>query len=115
MRRISPLLLLTACAPTWQDMEPDQVCSDVGFAISARTMECTGDPDLAAARDAALNRDYRCQVRSVEDVPIDRYYHCPIAVYDLGCKAVERNGDDLDLWLEASWVCDVILTPKGAE
>lgn len=109
-RRCWSLLLFVAagCADTWEPMAPSQVCDDVGFAIASRTMECTGDAALAAARSEAFDQAYRCRVQGLEE-PIDRYYHCPVSVYGLSCADVEAFGDDLSAWLTASSVCGVIL------
>jgi len=112
MRRLLPLLV-AGCASTWEEMPVRQVCDDVGFAVAARTMACTGDADLAQRREEDLLASYDCTVVSLDE-PIDRYYHCPVAVQALTCPEVRAAGDDLASWLDASWVCGHILEPLDA-
>lgn len=109
MRRTLALIPLVAgCDQPWLDMEPDRVCDDVGFAIAARTFECLDDEELAQDRFDAFERAYACRVRSLDE-PIDRYYHCPVEVNAIDCPSVRKFGGDLDLWLQRSSVCAVIL------
>ena len=58
MRRNLPLLAV-GCA-SLHALPKDQPCVEAGYAISARTFECTGDADLANARYLAFEREYDC-------------------------------------------------------
>lgn len=53
------IALLTACS-NLQPMDPDQPCREAGFAIAARTEQCTGDPELANARFEQFADEYVC-------------------------------------------------------
>lgn len=115
------LLLLAGCT----NLEPVSgtlPCEEVGYAISRRTYECTGDTELANARYEAFVDTYTC--RSIDwelgkqdtDLPntvgpkgqLD-YFHCAFAVGELACELVEAYGDDLDLWLDSSEACPLVI------
>lgn len=111
MRRVALALLGTACAAL-RDLPPDQPCLEAGWAIAARTEECTGDSALAAARFERFERAYAC-VPSGPLHPDPRVddrdlFHCGFAIRNLPCELAVAYGDDLDAWLAASPVCAVV-------
>jgi len=108
------LLLLLACGEPFLDMETDQVCKDAAYAVSALTFDCRDDEELALARFEQFERQFRCLVRDIEVEPIERYYHCPVAIGALTCDDEARIGDDLAQYLDASPACPLILAPSGA-
>jgi hypothetical protein len=110
--RVWLVAVASACDQPWLEMEPGRVCDDVGYAISARTFECLDDEAEAQRRFDGLREAYDCLVDSLEE-PIDRYYHCPVAINAMTCAEVRRAGDDLSAWLDASASCAVILAPVG--
>lgn len=107
------ILLLAACAST---LEPDDFCTEAGFAIAARTQDCTGDIALAEARYEAFAEAYTCVEVDPSDtagvvLPED-LYACPLAIRNLPCELVAEYGDDLDRWLTASPVCQLLVEPR---
>ena len=108
---LSLLGVTLGCGEVWEPMAPDQVCTEVGYAISNRTYACLNDEDLARKRFKAFKRQYGCQIDSL-DAPIEYLYRCPISVKATPCSDVRAFGDDLDLWLPES--CELVLeTPDG--
>lgn len=117
------LLALSACV---YELVPDaRICEDVGYAISARTLECTGDEALAVERHEQWEADAACLL-SDEDPPednpdgilpmvesdygaesqrLERLYGCVQAISELDCAAVEQRGDELGWWLRADPSC----------
>ena len=109
--RFGALLGVLGCGEVWEPMAPDQVCKEVGYAISNRTYACLNDEDLARKRYKAFEKQYGCQIDSL-DAPIEYLYRCPISVKATPCSDVRAFGDDLDLWLPTS--CELVLeTPDG--
>ncbi len=109
-------------------LPPDAPCVDAGYAISRRTFECTGDPDLANARFERYRREYDClepppapnpdlaftQIDSGHTAVVvapEDLYHCSFAISLLACELVESYGDDLDQWLASSDACAWVAAP----
>lgn len=101
------LAALLACAI--EDAKPEEVCNDVGYSIASRTLDCTGDTELANRRYERYSKRYECLVRRPDREPIDEYYRCVVHVGSLSCADVKRFGDDLDRWLDGSPACPAFL------
>lgn len=95
---------LSACGVV--RLPPGQVCDEVGFAISRRTWQCTGDEALAAERWDAFQDDATCYDVDAEVDEADNYLACATAIEAMSCEEVEAAGDDLSAWLAASPVCE---------
>lgn len=106
-------LALLACGKISEEFPADQVCRDVGYAISARTFECEADTALAEKRFEQFSSQYQCLVREVERTPIDVYYHCPAQITATTCEQVEAYGDDLLPYLLLSPTCRQFLAGPG--
>lgn len=106
-------LICLRCDKPYREFETDQVCRDVGYAISARTLDCSGDEKLAQERYASFEAAYTCRVSSLEFEPIDVYYHCVYQISEAGCDEAERYGNDLIAWLSLSPACAQFLSGPG--
>lgn len=109
------LLWLAACATT---MEADDFCQEVGYAIAARTQECTGDGDLAEARYEAFEAAYTCVEVDPDDtagpdgVRPEDLFACPLAIRNVACELADTWDDDLDAWLDASPMCALLVEER---
>ena len=112
---LAAALSLLACADPYESFPADQVCRDVGYAISARTFECLADSDLASRRYDEFRRDYQCLVTDVATSPIDVYYHCVAQITATTCDQVTTFGDDLTPYLLLSPTCAQFLAGPGLE
>lgn len=121
--RSGPLLLVLCtavvtalgCDKPYREFPKDQVCRDVGYAISARTFECTDDPELAEARFDAFLEQYTCGVQSLQYDPIDVWYHCVAKINEVGCDNVTTWKEDLSQYLLQSPTCRDFLTGPGLD
>lgn len=66
LRILLPLLLLGGCDPI-DPMPPDLPCREAGYAIAARTAECTGDAQLGQERYDAYRAEFECIEWSPDD------------------------------------------------
>ena len=130
------IVLCAACAaaagcPSLHALPPEQACLEAGYAISARTFDCTGDPELANERYLAFERRYDCvpppewhvegtvttfiagDTGQLPFAPPDAF-HCSYAIRQLPCELVETYGADLDRWLAASNACAWVVEPAGS-
>ena len=116
------LSMLTACT-NLEPVSPDAPCDEVGFAISRRTFECTGDHDLSNARYQAFTREYECipvewELEDDDGIPgVDpqgqlNYFDCAFTIGELACELVDEYGDDLPLWMESSTACPLVVERK---
>lgn len=116
-------LLLSCWGDTIEPVDGKLPCQDTAVAISRRTLECTGDTELAADRYDLFFEEYRCLevdfttelheawYDNLEEAPGD-WFHCSWAVGELACELTETYGDDLEQWLDASPVCGAIMEGK---
>lgn len=103
-------LALIGCA---HELPPEQPCLEVGYAIAARTEECTGDVDLAVSREEAFDAAYACTPPPLDAPEQENHlYTCALTVRNLACELALEHGDDLDAWLASSPVCRTILVPR---
>jgi hypothetical protein len=101
---------LVGCAHALPEEQP---CLEVGTALGSRTEQCTGDQDLALARIEAFEEAYACELP--EGIPAEHQadlYECALIVRNLACELVLEYGDDLDLWLQSSPTCGLILVSR---
>ncbi len=113
MMRALPLLLLAGCLERLE-LPPETACIEAGYAIGARTEECTGDSELGAERIEQYEADYTCVN---PDLIAPEYelglFECGLVMRNLACELVTEYGDDLDLWLRSSDACAAITDPVG--
>lgn len=130
MRRVVALLMGAGC-PSLHALPKEQPCIEAGYAISARTFQCTDDAELANARYLLFERSYDCvplpewhveggpegtriegDTGALPMSPPDAF-HCAFEIRQLPCELVEDYGDDLALWLSSSDACAWVTTPAG--
>jgi hypothetical protein len=108
VKRLVPIALV-ACA---HELPAEQACLEVGYAIASRTEACTGDVDVAVARQEAFTAAYACDLPPLASPEQENHlYTCALTVRNLACELALEHGDDLDAWLASSPVCDRILDP----
>lgn len=121
-RPLAALVLLVACAPI-TTMPPDLPCREAGYAIAARTAQCTGDAALGEARYAAFREAYTCIEWSPDDPQLtdtgalthaEDLFSCAFTLRNLPCELVEELGDDLDAWLALDPGCTWVVEPAAA-
>jgi hypothetical protein len=88
-------LLLSACV--------DVSCEDVLRAVEIRTLECTGDGELATARARRLQDEVACADEDAGKAIVTPA--CPKDVLDVPCEDVEDIGDEPRGWLDAAPRC----------
>jgi hypothetical protein len=95
---LAPAIMLGACGEP-VELEGQDLCDEVGYAIANRTFQCENDPELGNRRYEQFQRDYRCQEKVAFEESRDGSI-CPID--ELTCDEVKENGQDLEWWLGAS-------------
>ena len=119
------LLLLLQLSCLYKLVPDTRICEDVGYAISARTLDCLDDEVLAAERYEEWGERSVCLL-DAEDPPADnpdgilpmvesdygaeqdrinRLYGCVQAIDALPCEGVALRGDTLSWWLQADPAC----------
>jgi hypothetical protein len=110
------LWLLWACVPI-ETLPGDSPCLEAGYAISRRTLDCEGDPNLANARFEQFRREYDCREIDWQELPDDVFggdlFHCAMSMGELACELVLDYGDDLESWLSSSNACDCVVRPAA--
>lgn len=111
------LLTVLGCI-TLRPLEPDAPCREVGFAISRRTFDCTGDEALANERYERFEDELRCVPVDYEGIDTDQssqadWFGCSFAIGQLACPLVLEYGDDLQQWLTASEACELVVEPAS--
>lgn len=107
------LLAATRCAEVQQASGQD-ICDEAGFAVSNRTLACSGDQGLSNARYEKLRADYLCtaaEPTSDRDAQVD----CPRSLLALSCDQVNAAGDDLDRWLRDIVPCSTLFARKDGK
>ena len=125
MTRLLPLLALSACY-NLTPVDAGAPCAEVGYAISRRTFECTGDDGLANQRYRDFKDAYACRELDWDfssdtayiyaEIPgeASRYFHCSFTIGELPCELVEAYGDDFEQWLTASVACPLVVEASGS-
>lgn len=113
MSRLIPVFFLVGCLERLE-LPPETACIEAGYAIGARTEECTGDSELGAARIEAFEAEYDCVNPTLAN-PSDEVglFECGLVMRNLACELVTEYGDDLDQWLRSSDACGAITDPVG--
>ena len=116
MRAILSVVLAVGCARVIDD---DQPCAEARIAMAARLEECTGDSEAASALLDKATEETECQwpdgdPRLDTAVPGVQtgVYECAFVLRNLACEIAEANGQDVDAWLAASPVCQILLVPR---
>lgn len=97
------------CNPL-SELPPGRVCDEVGYAISNRTVNCTGDQKLAVSRYERFKKEYTCRAGPNTEEPVRSFYTCPANIMKLTCDQVLAFGDDLEQWLLVDEVCGEFLS-----
>lgn len=93
MGALTALAGLAACK-NYVDVKPEDICDDVGFAISSRTFSCENDGNRANARYHLFRDTVSCNVNK-ENMSFD----CSVAIESLTCEQTAPYGDDFTQWL----------------
>lgn len=115
------LSALGGCAPI-KPMEPDLPCREAGYAIAARTAECTGDGELAQARYEQFRKEFECIEWKGDDPRFDEtggpeaedLFSCAFTIRNLPCETVKELGGDLSAWLATDPGCSWVVKGGGA-
>ncbi|MCA9492323.1 MAG: hypothetical protein KC621_20460 [Myxococcales bacterium] len=107
MFRLTPVLLL-GCIEQIREIEPQEACDAVGYAVASRTLACTEDEALAVARYEAVE-GLDCVVAYSELGHVDDQFDCAAAIGALGCEQVASFADDLGAWLSVDPSCATVL------
>lgn len=96
-------LAAQAACKNYEDVEPADICDDVGYAISSRTFSCEKSERLANERFHRFRDQVPCNVTK-ETMSFD----CSVSIEALTCEQQAPLGDDFSLWL-ASPSCQALL------
>lgn len=122
-----PALLLLSCRVI-QPIDPYAPCEEAGFAISRRTLQCTGDSALANDRYLLFEQETECIPVEWDDqgtltsgpgagtaTPAVDVFHCAFLIGEIPCEYALEYGDDIAAWLSVSDACAYVVAPAGAE
>ena len=135
MRPLLPLFLLVASCRAQRQLTPDGLCADIGYALSARTWDCTGDADEANALYEELFEYAECRVVDYtqdidsgwlgeergetyfinsfgESITVGEAYACPAAAQSINCAATASARDALAALVEVEPLCSRVLGAK---
>ena len=124
--------LLGGCDPI-EPMPSDLPCREAGYAIAARTTQCTGDAALGQARYERFRAQYACirwqadDPRLAESVSISGgggldtggtphaadLWSCAFTLRNVPCELEPELGDDIDAWMDLDPGCSWVAKPKG--
>lgn len=116
---------LSACDPI-APMPEDLPCREAGYAIAARTAECTGDAALGQERYESYRKTYSCiewspddpqfwdTAGAVREVGPEDLFSCAHTIRNVPCEMVEELGDDIGAWLNLDPGCSWVAEPKSA-
>lgn len=119
---MTALLLLGACV--LQPMDPEAPCEEAGYAIARRTLECTGDTDLANERYLLFEEQTVCipvewnEQGELTSGPgantgtaVVDVFHCAFVIGEIPCEHALQYGDDIAAWLSVSQACAYVVAP----
>lgn len=117
---VLPVLALAGCDPI-DPMPADLPCREAGYAIAARTAECTGDAELAQKRYDAYRAEFQCIEWSADDPELmdtagpaaEDLFSCAFTLRNLPCEFVDDLGDDVEAWLSMDPGCTWVAKKKG--
>jgi hypothetical protein len=115
------LIGLCSCDPI-KPMPDDLPCREAGYAIAARTAECTGDAALGQARYEDYRARYSCILWEADDPALkdssnpgpEDLFSCAFTLRNIACEVALDLGDDIDGWLSLDPGCTWVAQPKGA-
>lgn len=133
--RAPALLLLASCHPQ-RPLTPQQLCDDVGYALSSRAWSCSGDADHANEMYGDLVDATECAVTELAELtdtgwlasgdgqgvflteaggslPVRDAYACPAATLEIDCAATGSVAMAWTAMVEAEPICGQILTATG--
>ena len=104
MRR-GPILAMLACSCV-MPLKGEHICAEAFQAVALRTLECTGDVELANDRYEQFQQNIE-YITSVDnnDGDVARQMECPSELARLPCDEVVEKGDRLDWWQAQSPSC----------
>lgn len=116
-----PLLLLLAGCDPIAPMPADLPCREAGYAIAARTAECTGNVELGQSRYERYRSQWSCIEWSADDPLLldtanpgpEDLFSCAFTLRNLPCEMVDELGNDIGAWLELDPGCSWVATPRG--
>lgn len=85
-----------------QPLSGDDICDEVGFAVAAKTLDCTDNDALANRRYEQFQKQLTCTVVNPERAPVDKYLECAVAVNSMGCETHLGFGEDIIRMVSAS-------------
>ena len=124
MKTMMVLLSFLIGCESLEPISPKAPCVETGYAIARRTFECTGDTEAANARYQQFRSEYSCiAVEYNKDVVVSQYtvdeseqpgnyFHCSFAIGELACELVQDYGNDLELWLDSSPICPLVVEAR---
>lgn len=111
------LLAFAAC--NYDELPPEEVCADIGYAIATRSYQCGEDSDTANGRYEDFDEGWRCQTDEIESIIDDEgpgaVYACATALGRVSCDDAEEAGDSIDEWLAFEERCADLVTPVGSD
>ncbi len=120
---LRPLVALAALAgcDSISPMPVDLPCREAGYAIAARTAECTGDIALGERRYERYRAQFACIEWSADDpalwdtgnVGAEDLFSCSFTIRNLPCEVVADLGDDIEAWLSTDPGCTWVAREKG--
>lgn len=119
-RRLLLPLLLAGCDPI-KPMPEALPCREAGYAIAARTAQCTGDVDLGEQRYDAYRAQFECIEWAADDPVLldtatpeaEQLFSCAFTIRNLPCEVVDELGDDIEAWLSTDPGCTWVAREKG--
>jgi len=104
-----------------EDVGAGELCDEIGYSISNRTLACSGDASLAKKRFDDFGGQYTCPEVSPSapgaagafDAPLSQpQLDCAGALFALPCEQVAAFGDNLEAWLASQPPCLGALVSK---
>lgn len=95
--------LLQGCTNSYDALESDEVCKQIGYAISNKTLECTSDPELADTRYLDFRDRYTCRLEEVQgekNETYDRAFSCAQRILKIPCPDILVDPGSYEWWLQ---------------
>jgi hypothetical protein len=116
------LLVVGSCKPI-EPMPEDLPCREAGYAIAARTAECTGKAALGQRRYEAYRKQYACiewsadaeEFQDTSGREAADLWSCAFTIRNAPCEVVDELGDDISAWLALDPGCTWVAEPKGGD
>ncbi len=123
MRRVLwALVPALGCDPI-EPAPDDLACREAGYAIAARTAECTGNSTLGQDRYERFVKTHTCIEWSGDD-PLfwdtsgreaADLWSCAFTIRNAPCELVAELGNDIEAWLALDPGCSWVAEPKDQQ